>query len=395
MPTYSHSRLGSFESCPLSYKLCYIEDVDIEEEEGIEAYVGSRVHDVLEKLYHDKMHSKENSVEELLGFYDDEWLRNWHDNIRIVRKQYTAENYKDTGERCIQDYYRRYKPFDQSKTLALEKKIAMEIEGYKLTGYIDRLSHTRDGHYEIHDYKTARYLPTQKSFDEDRQLALYQIGVEELWRDAQEVDLIWHYLAHDKEIRSKRTNEQLDKLKNTIITLIQDIERATDEDNFPPNETGLCGWCSYTTLCPNYAYLARTADLPKNEFLKEPGVKLVNHYAKLTQDKKAYNYEVDTELEKLKEALITYSQKESLDVIRGNNQKVKVKRFTRKKLPSKSEVLRTELDRLLKELGLWPEVSDLNTSTLLKALEADPDLKKKIQKYLVEEESYRISLSKL
>ncbi len=398
MPVYSHSRLSTFENCPLQYKFSYIEEVELEEEEGIEAFLGSRVHDTLEKLYQDIIHSKLDPVEDLLSFFEELWAENWHDNIVIVRKEYTAEHYKATGRRCLSDYYKRYHPFDESKTLALEKLVTMEFGGYKLRGYIDRLSHKRDGHYEIHDYKTARYLPTQARFDGDRQLALYQIGVEEMWGDAESVDLIWHYLVHDKEIRSKRTPVEIEKLKRDIISQIEIVERAEAEDDFSPRESGLCGWCSFQVLCPLRAHMVKTKPLPVNEFLKEPGVKLVNRYVELREEKRDFIERFEGELEKIEEALLAYSEREDVDVIRGSDKRLKITRYAKKKLPTKSDEERERLDKLIMDSGKWLDVSDLNTSTLLKALESDdwePELRQKIQRYLIEEEGYRISLSKL
>jgi len=54
---------------------------------------------------------------------------------------------------------------------------------YKLRGYIDRLDRKRDGRYEIHDYKTSRFFPEQSKMDQDRQLALYQLGVQNMWNE--------------------------------------------------------------------------------------------------------------------------------------------------------------------------------------------------------------------
>jgi len=46
MPIYSHSRLATYENCPQQYKLRYIDKVELPEgaQEGIEAFLGSRVH---------------------------------------------------------------------------------------------------------------------------------------------------------------------------------------------------------------------------------------------------------------------------------------------------------------------------------------------------------------
>jgi len=51
MLLYSHSRLSSFEQCPQKFKLKYIDKAEVEVEETIERFLGSRVHDALEKRY--------------------------------------------------------------------------------------------------------------------------------------------------------------------------------------------------------------------------------------------------------------------------------------------------------------------------------------------------------
>ena len=51
MPTYSHSKLGCYEQCGLKYKYQYIEKIETEVENTIEAFMGGLVHEALEKLY--------------------------------------------------------------------------------------------------------------------------------------------------------------------------------------------------------------------------------------------------------------------------------------------------------------------------------------------------------
>lgn len=399
MTVYSHSRLSTYENCPLKYKYQYIEKIKLEEEwVSIEAFMGSRVHDTLEKLYADLRLTKTNTLAELLGFYDDIWEKEYTDEVRVVKQGYTPENYRETGRKCVSDYFVRYEPFDDAKTLSLEARLMVDIGGYKLTGLIDRLSHKKEGHYEIHDYKTSGYLPEQEKFDKDRQLALYQIGVEEMWNDAEEVDLIWHYLVQDKEIRSRRTPDELESLKGEIVTLIEQMQGAQDEDSFPANESGLCGWCEFQELCPNHAHLAFTRDMPTNEFLKEPGVNIVNKYAALMQEKKEFMDNFESDLAKLKEALIVYAQKEKVEVVRGNDNKLRVKAVESYKFPRKDDPDRSELDELIKDEGKWLEVSDLNTSALSKAVKSgvwSEELTKKILEYQEMERDFRFSLSKL
>src|SRR3989344_7394556 len=115
MPTFSHSRIGSFETCPLQYKFQYIDKVEVEQEDTVETFLGKYVHSALEKLYRDLLHEKSNSLKELLQFFNDQWKENWNPTVKINRKEYTADNYRKMGERFITDYYNHYKPFNQGK----------------------------------------------------------------------------------------------------------------------------------------------------------------------------------------------------------------------------------------------------------------------------------------
>ena len=142
MPTYSHSQLSTYETCPHQYRLVYIEKIKTETE-GIEAFMGSRVHDALEKLYRDLKVTKLNTLEDLHNFYHQSWEKNWNEMVQIIRKEYSAEDYRRLGEKCIADYYKRYYPFDQGRTLGLEENIYFPLEeekGYWIRGFIDRLT---------------------------------------------------------------------------------------------------------------------------------------------------------------------------------------------------------------------------------------------------------------
>ena len=396
MTIYSHSRLSAFETCPLQYRLRYVDKIKIDESETIEAFMGSRVHETLEKLYKDLRLSKSDTPEELLSFYDDVWLKNYSEDIKVVKKGYISQNYKDTGAKCIREYYARYQPFNDGKTLGLEQMIAIDIEGYKLRGFIDRLSSSRDGAYEIHDYKTSQYLPQQSHFDSDRQLALYQIGVQEMFGDVNEVDLVWHYLVFDREIKSKRQPHDLLELKSGIVKLIETIELAEEENDFEAEESGLCDWCDYQSLCPKRMHLVRTGQMPLNKYLEDPGVKLVNRYVEKSMEKKKLVDNIDAELELLKEAIVAYAKREGVEIIRGNDKKLLVKVEEKPHFPSKEEKERETLDAIIKEAGKWEEVSDLNVHALSKSLIGwSPELIGKIREFRKMEESCRIYISNL
>ncbi len=399
MPIYSHSRLSTFESCPLSYKLSYIEGIK-REEEGIEAFLGSRFHEVMEKLYKD-VKFKAYSLKELIDLYDVKWKKEWHEAIVITKKDRTREDYYNLGKKCIEDYYKRYHPFNQSRILGLEREILIDLKGdgkYKLRGFIDRIAQSESDVYEIHDYKTSGFLPSQEHLDEDRQLALYLIGIKNIWNDVKKAQLTWHYVVFDKEMISTRTQEQLNKLTKDTVDLIDQIE-TTEE--FFPQESSLCEWCVYPDLCPKRKHLYKVESLPANEYLKDSGVKLVNTFAKLVAKKKEHQEEIgriDEEIDKVKEAVIKYGEKEGVDVIRGSDHLLRITEKQKISSPPKGSPEREELGKILREVNKWEEVSGLDIYAIEKAVNEkrwDKKIISSIKKFLTIEVRKYVSVSKL
>ena len=124
---YSNSRIDTFETCPRKYKFRYVENLRVDSE-GVEAFVGKRVHETLEKLYKDLKLTKLASLEDLLRYYEQEWEKNWNANVRVVREGITPGHYFELGRQCLRDYYKRYHPFDQGRTLGLEERIEMKLK---------------------------------------------------------------------------------------------------------------------------------------------------------------------------------------------------------------------------------------------------------------------------
>ena len=248
---YSHSRLATFEDCPKRFEYRYVLKIPTDTE-GIEAFVGKRVHEVLERLYKATDRGQVPSLEKVIHRYHRLFEEGFDaDRVRIVREGTPVEFYQQMGERCLTGYYRRHYPFDGDETLGIEQRVTFSLDEtreYRFQGIIDRIVRARDGAIEIHDYKTGRRVPTQKQLDEDRQLALYQIGLADRYPD-QPMRLVWHYLQQDRKLTSTRTPEQLRILSEDTMSV---VDRINTETEFKPRRSGLCDWCEYNDRCPIY-----------------------------------------------------------------------------------------------------------------------------------------------
>jgi putative RecB family exonuclease len=248
-PLYSHSRLSCFESCPKQFHYRYVLRIPAESE-SIEAYLGKRVHEVLERLHRFVGRGLVPSLDKVVTRFRQLWQDGFdRARIRIVREGLDEADYVALGERCLRQFYRQHYPFDADETLGLEERVTAEIDaarGYRIQGFIDRLSRARDGALEIHDYKTSRRIPSQRQLDADRQLALYQLAVSTSHPSAP-IRLVWHYLTFGATRVSTRTPEQLAEIRSATAELIGRIEV---EERFEARPGPLCAWCEYRTLCP-------------------------------------------------------------------------------------------------------------------------------------------------
>lgn len=256
MPVYSHSRLSSFENCPRQFFFRYVEKVPVETE-SVEAFLGKRVHEVIERLNRFVERGMVPSLPKVLARFRALWDESFSaERIRIVRAENPPESYRESGERCLSNFYRRHYPFDRDESLGIEQHVTFVLDGegrYRMQGVIDRIVRAADGAVEIHDYKTGRWVPNQAKLDQDRQLALYQIALATQHGDAP-MRLVWHYLLRDQTRVSTRTPAQLDELRAAIVERIDAIEA---EQRFEPTPSALCGWCEFREICP--ATAAKTA----------------------------------------------------------------------------------------------------------------------------------------
>jgi putative RecB family exonuclease len=365
---YSHSQLETYENCPLKYRLRYIERIRTGRK-SIEAFMGTTVHAAMEKLYRDLRMSRRPDEEELLRYYRELWDSTYGDEIFVVRSEYGPDDYRETGLRCVRDYYRRHQPFERGVPLWLERKVAIPIRDpdgrtINFTGVLDRLDGLEEGHYEIHDYKTSTTLPTQRDLEDDRQLSLYQLAVEAAFPDAGEVELVWHYMVFDRELRLRRDGSDLSRVAAETAEAVREIEKASE---FPPRESALCEWCELQDHCPKRKHLYMVAKLPERQLGTDCGIQLVDRYADWAEHKR----EAEARLSELKEEILEFASYQEVDILQGSSQILRIYRDNQPKLPPAKSDQRDELERILHEGGAWEEVSALNARKLCSTLKRE------------------------
>ncbi len=357
--------------------------------------MGTIVHETLTKLHKDLLLSKKNSIKEILIFFSEQWKEKWHSGICIPNKEFTERHYFLTGEQCIKDYYNRFSPFDQGKTIGLEIKVEIPLNstGRTIVGFIDRLVYLGNGSFEVHDYKVSTTLPDLAKVEQVKQLPLFQLAINEMWRDVNEVGLIWHFLVLDKEISFTKSSDTPEDLKNHLTNTIDTIESTSD---FRPVENPLCQGCDYKHICPLWKHLVTVESLPITKNYKEEGISLVNRFVALMEKKKLIN----EELQEIKATIAEFTDNEGVENIFGTDYKLKVRREKRFKFPSLSKGMTEmkEFEEWLKKNKKWNDVSKVDFTALENVLKEAAWKEKflnKLKDFAIVEKRAYVSASKL
>jgi len=141
-------------------------------------------------------------------------------------------------------------------------------------------------------------------------------------------------------------------------------------------------------------------NLPANKYLTDSGVKLVNEFAKLDDQKKSYEVKIekiDEELEEIKEAVIQYAGNIGVEVVIGSDHKLKISSSEKINVPGKGTKERESLIELLSQLNRLEEVSTFDVSELKKVIKEekwDSTILDEIKKFVEIETVKSVRLSK-
>lgn len=365
MTIYSYSRLGSFKSCPLKFKYAYIDRVGLKRR-TVEAFMGSRFHETMER-YYGRAAFEKLDAEGLKNYFNEIWDKEWSEEVEVLNPEMEAEDYRKIGLKAIEDYCRRHDPTEEGHVMGIERQLIVDLDGggnHKLRCIIDRLMKRDDGTFEIHDYKTSARLPTQQDVDADTQLALYEIAVRDAWPEVRDIDLVWHYAAFDQELRSKRSTDELEKLKDETVALIDEIESCRD---FEPCESSLCNWCDFQRICPLFAHKFKTSEFGDHDYENDDAQALVNSYAGLDAQKHELSARVkgiEAQQERIKQEAIRIAERESVKRLFGDDHVLNIREDLKVRYPKKDEIKRHDFETLMKGMGIWEEVSDISWTSL-------------------------------
>ena len=249
----SYSRLSRFETCPLSYRLHYIEKKQAEP--GLPLRFGKTIHAVLERLIKEVVDDERTgplSEERAIELYREAW----------GAEQLTGMDVFAEGLAILRRFIAEQGVVGHRDVLAIEKEFRLPVGPFEVLGFIDRVDWIDDETVEVIDYKTNHQLFTRDEVDTSLQMSLYEVAVRRLWPWAKKVKLTFWMLRHGVRQVTTRTEEQLADALAYVETLGRQTETATE---YPARLNTNCSYCDHRKQCPAYADALKG----KREFIVE------------------------------------------------------------------------------------------------------------------------------
>jgi DNA helicase II / ATP-dependent DNA helicase PcrA len=247
---FSFTQIKAFENCPYQYRFAHI--LKIPGKGKPQFSFGKSMHSAMQKFF---LLVKSRAGSAQTDIFDDGLQQpeiDWNDLRKIYEESFIDDWYPDKKTKDL--YYQKglislknfFDAWQTNKVVADSLEVGFTFKLSKdcsIRGAIDRIDKLSDG-YKLVDYKTGN--PKEKLTAEDKeQLLIYQMAAQEvLGKPVKE--LSFYYFDGNKELSFVGSEKELDKLKNKISTIAEDIKSG----EFPAKpEKEKCKWCDFKSIC--------------------------------------------------------------------------------------------------------------------------------------------------
>jgi len=358
MRPLSYTQISLYQSCPLCYKLQYIDGLKPKDRWYFS--FGKTMHMCAEYFFKVRV-PPPPSLEKLLRFYEQSWLSEGYDSAEEEAR------YRSYGREILVRFCQIHQA-DFRMPVAVERLFNINIEGVRLVGFIDRVDKLDNGGLSIVDYKTNKELFTTEDMEKDLQLTLYQLAAEQTWQLPVERLTLYHLRSNTPCSCGPRDENQLNEARRLVLKVAEGIA----QQKFPAVENQYCP-CDFPEYCPYYRQQYITPELaqPSNTLGGVTASETVEHYVSLQNQIK----ELQSQLEEIKQRLVDFCQTEGLNRVYGKEHAITYK------LVEKTGFSEDDVRALLEPEGLWHKVLSLDQSRL-RQLIADEAVAKDVKEKL-------------
>ncbi len=249
LETLSPSRASDFKHCPQLFKFRAIDRLP--EPTTVWQARGTTAHLALQRLF--DRPAGDRTPEALYDLFREAWSE-VRDDEEFEGLFESVEDERAWGLESLELLANYFSVEDPSRLEPLDRELDMleDLDGIVIRGILDRMEETEDGRVVITDYKTGKAPPERFALPAFFALKIYALLIRR--RTGRTPDAIKLMYLNGPTVYSIPVSDaQLDAMDRQLRALWSAIERAMDQDRFPPRVSRLCDWCSFQDICPAFA----------------------------------------------------------------------------------------------------------------------------------------------
>lgn len=238
LPHLSVSTIDGFNLCPRRAYLRKTDEV-IGQTHTAATQTGSAVHAALEAFH-------------------CEGLGEHKDLVSLFKEVSRDYDIPDFGRyNMAVDFFKTYEhsPLAKANVIACEKAFDIQISGFKVIGYIDRIDYAGNNKYRIWDYKTSFLKKDEEELQDDLQLRTYDIAFREMFANGEflglpEPEVVECGLIYTRygPVSTTYSEEERQETQAYIEYMGHRINMIDEEP--APRINTWCTWCEWKNTCP-------------------------------------------------------------------------------------------------------------------------------------------------
>jgi putative RecB family exonuclease len=361
MRPLSYSQISRYQTCPLWYRLQYIDK--LKPKERFYLSFGDIIHQCAEYFFKVPV-PPPPTLDKLLKFYESNWISEGYESPE------QEQQYKEYGKQLLADFQKIHSA-GFKMPLAVEQQFYINIEGVVLGGKIDRVDKLENG-VSIVDYKTSKDIFSADHLEQDLQLTFYQLAIETMWKMPVKKLTLYHLRSNTPCSCPGRPPERLEAARQLVLKTADGINSGI----FPATENSLCAFCDFPEHCPyqKHKYSLEVASQSKaKELLSGKSAReIVERYAALQNQKK----QIEAELDDLKGSICGYCTANDLNRLYGEDHAITFKIIDRNAFDEAG------VKAILEPRGFWGRVLKFDSALVRDLLESEdlsPELRKQLE----------------
>lgn len=234
----SPSKINSFTSCGLKYRMNYIDRVPREPRPTPHLSFDRTVHYALRE-YHETSLGKKPSESPFRG---------------LIAKYWTGEGFTDWDEEQIfrarailmlEAYFDSLSGAENP--VMFETSARWTLDGMALVVQIDRIDELPDGKLEVIDYKTGKKMLDERVLADDMAIMNLFMAANQRW-PGRVAKASYHYMAVNRRVSISPTSAEIEAHAARIRELAGEIGKGV----FEAKKGALCNYCEFYGPCPEW-----------------------------------------------------------------------------------------------------------------------------------------------